>query len=86
MDLFLFAISTTIVFVLIKMVEMYLEKEMKPLKVVVRDTAYVFGASLCSAFALIYMKTAIHDFFNVVTENKGVQLETTHVFTDTPGF
>jgi hypothetical protein len=86
MDFFLFAIFTTIVFIIIKMIEMYLEQEMKPLKVVVRDTAFVFGASLFSAFGLIHMKTAIYDFFNIVTENKGVQLETTHIFTDSPGF
>lgn len=86
MDFFLFAIFTTIVFIIIKMIEMYLEQEMKPLKVVVRDTAFVFGASLFSAFGLIHMKTVIYDFFNIVTENKGVQLETTHIFTDSPGF
>jgi hypothetical protein len=86
MEFLLFSVFTTVVFVLIKMGEMYLEKDMKPLKVLVRDMAFVFAASFVSAFGLIHMKTFIHDFLNIVTESKGVQLETTDIFTDTPGF
>jgi len=86
-NLFLFAIFTTILFVLLKVVEMkYLEKEFKPLKYIVRDAMIVFGSSICAAYCVFYMKGSINDFLNIVTENKTLNMETTEVFTDMPGF
>jgi len=86
-NLFLFAIFTTILFVLLKLVEMkYLEKEFKPLKYIVRDAALVFSSSLAAAYGFFYMKGSIDDFLNIVTENKTLNMETTQIFTDTPGF
>ena len=86
-NLFLFAIFTTILFVLMKLIEMkYLEKEFKPLKYIVRDAAIVFGSALAAAYGFFYMNGSISDFFNIVTENKTLNMETTQIFTDTPGF
>lgn len=86
-NLFLFAIFTTILFVLLKLVEMkYLEKEFKPLKYIVRDAVIVFSSSLGAAYGFFYMKGSISDFFNIVTENKTLNMEATQIFTDTPGF
>ena len=86
-NLFLFAIFTTVLFVLIKLVEMkYLEKEMKPLKYIVRDAIIVFGSALSASYGFFYMKGSISDFFDVVTENKTINIETTQIFTDAPGF
>jgi len=86
-NLFLFAIFTTILFVLIKVVEMkYLEKEMKPLKYMVRDAVIVFGSSLGAATATFYVRGSFADFLNVVTENKVLNTDATLVFTDAPGF
>jgi hypothetical protein len=86
-NLFLFAIFTTILFVLMKLIEMkYLEKEFKPLKYIVRDAAIVFGSALGAAYGFFYMNGSISDFFNIVTENKTLNMETTQIFTDTPGF
>lgn len=64
----------------------YLEKEMKPLKYIVRDAIMVFASSLAAAFAVFYMKGSFTDFLNVVTENKVLNTEATQVFTDAPGF
>ena len=86
-NIFLFAIFTTILFVLIKLMEMkYLEKEFKPLKNIVRDAVIVFCSSSAAAFGFFYMKGSIHNFFNIVTENKNLNMETAQIFTDVPGF
>ena len=86
-NLFLFAIFTTTIFVLLKIVEMkYLEKEMKPLKYVVRDAVMVFTSAFGGAFIAFHMRTSLSDFLNVVTENKVLHTDATQVFTDAPGF
>lgn len=86
-NLFLFAIFTTAFFVLLKIVEMKtLEKEMKPLKFVVRDAVIAFTASLSAAFVALYSRNSVSDFLNIVTENKVLSTETTQIFTDAPGF
>jgi hypothetical protein len=86
-NLFLFAIFTTVLFVLAKLVEMkYLEKEFKPLKVIVRDAVIVFASALVAAYGFFFAQNSISDFFNIVTENKTLNMETTQIFTDAPGF
>jgi hypothetical protein len=86
-NIFVFAIFTTILFVLMKLIEMkYLEKEFKPLKYMVRDAVIVFGSALAASFGFFHMKGSISNFFNIVTENKNLNMETTQIFTDVPGF
>lgn len=86
-QLFIFAIFTTIVFVILKMIEMkYLEKEMKPLKYVFRDAVIAFSSAFVAAAFTFYIKGTFSDFLNVVTENKVLQPEATQIFTDAPGF
>jgi hypothetical protein len=86
-NLFLFAIFTTALFVLFKIVEMkYLEKEMKPLKYLVRDAGMAFVAAFSAGFASTYMRGSVSDFLNVVTENKVLTPDATQIFTDAPGF
>jgi len=86
-NLFLFAILTTILFCLVKIVEMkYIEKELKPLKYIVRDAVAVFICSLVASYSYFYMNDSFTDFMNVVTENKSLNLDSTQIFTDTPNF
>ena len=86
-NLILFAIFTTILFTCLKILEMrYLEEEMKPLKYIVRDAVMVFAASMTAAVLRFYLKHSFTDFINVVTENKTLNLESTQIFTDAPGF
>jgi hypothetical protein len=83
----LLAIAATILFLVIKFVEMkYLDKEFKPMKVVVRDGLIVFISTIVSAYGYFYMNTSITDFFNVITETKTLDAEATQIFTDSPGF
>ena len=86
-NLFLFAIFTTALFVLCKIVEMKtLEEEMKPLKYVVRDATMVFVSSLGASFFAFHMRGSFANFLNVVTENKVLDATATQIFTDAPGF
>lgn len=86
-NLFLFAVFTTIVFCLLKLVQMkYLDKEFKPLKVMFRDATIVFMSAIVAAYGFFFMRGSISDFFNVVTENKMLHTDATQIFTDAPGF
>lgn len=86
-NLFFFAVFTTIMFCLLKLVEMkYLDKEFKPLKVMFRDAVIVFSSALIAAYGFFYMQGSITDFFNVVTENQMLHGDATQIFTDAPGF
>lgn len=64
----------------------YLEKEIKPLKYIIRDAFIVFTSAFLCAFGFFYMKGSIRDFFNIVTENKTLNMDTAQIFTDLPGF
>jgi len=85
----LIAFFITLLFCICKFVEMkFIDKEMKPLKNVIRDSAYVLGSSLIGVFLFLNMNTSIKDFMNVITENKNIDLSsaTTQIFTGEPGF
>ena len=84
---FVIAILTVALFCLAKIVEMkYLDQEVKPLKFLVRDSIIVFCSTLLSAYIFLYMNRSITDFFNVVTESKVLQADTTQIFTGVPEF
>jgi len=77
----------TVVFCVAKLIEMkFVEKEMQPLKYIIRDSAIVFAASLVSLITTAYMNISISDFMNVVTDSKIANMASTEVFTDDPGF
>ena len=84
---FFIAVFTVVVFLLIKFMESkYLDKESKPLKLLVRDALVVFVSSMTAAFGFFYFQTTIRDFFNVVTDTTTLNSANTQIFTDTPGF
>lgn len=78
----LLSIIISILFSMIKFLEMkYIEKEMPPLKFIVRDTLIVLVSSFIPIFAFINMSGTIGQFFG------GASLSTSpEIFTDTPGF
>ena len=85
--IFVIAILTVALFCLAKIIEMkYLDQEVKPLKFLVRDSIIVFGSTLLSSYVFLYMNRSITDFFNVVTESKVLQTDTTQIFTGVPEF
>ena len=84
---FIIAIFTTLLFSIIKFIEMrYLDKEKKPLKIIVRDTIIVFLSSVVATLSFFYLENYISDFFNIVTETKTLNTNATQIFTDAPGF
>lgn len=84
---FIIAIFTTLLFSIVKFIEMrYLEKEKKPLKFFVRDVIIVFLSSIAAAFSFFYLENYISDFFNIVTETKTLNTNSTEIFTGVPEF
>jgi len=76
-----------LIFFILKMLEMkYVDKEMKPLKNVIRDSVYVFVASLGCLFILLNFNGPINDFMDILTANKQFNFKSTEIFTDEPGF
>ena len=86
-NLFLFAIFTTILFVLAKIAEMkFIDKEWKPLRIIIRDAIIVFSSAFVASYGYSYMNGSFSDFLNIVTENKVLNTDSTQIFTDVPAF
>ena len=87
-QVFILAISITLLFFVLKIVEMkYLDKEIKPFKVIFRDTIIVFVSSITASFAYFHFNKHINDFFNIITATPTLtSVANTPVFTDEPGF
>ena len=85
--LLIIASIITFMFSIMKVIEMkYVAKQWTPLKYVIRDAAMVFGSALLGLFVFFQINGTMTDLFNVVTDGKAVNLTTTQVFTDAPGF
>lgn len=82
------AISITLLFFVLKIIEMkYLDKEVKPFKLIFRDTIIVFVSCIASSFVYFYFDKHINDFFHIITATPVLSSETNiPVFTDEPGF
>lgn len=84
----LLAISTTILFGIMKFIEMkYLDRKLKPLKDIIRDLVMVFGASFVCSFGLVHYQQSFDDFLNIITnQSLSPIISTTQVFTGNPDF
>ena len=83
----IFAISITILFCILKFMEMkYIDKDIKPLKYFIRDAIMVFTSSIICVYVLLQYDKYISDLFAVVTDTKVFSPETTTIFTGEPGF
>jgi hypothetical protein len=77
----------TCMFSIIKIIEMkYLEKEMKPIKYIMRDALIVFVCTVAGVYAMFYMNGSLTSFLNIVTETKTLNPDATEIFTDQPEF
>ena len=69
---FFIPIITTILFCISKLVEMkYIDKELKPLKYIIRDAIIVFVSSLTSSYLFFHLNITLVDFMNIITETTG---------------
>ena len=81
------AAITCVIFCFAKFAEMkFLEKEMKPMKYLIRDTVIVFSSTLMATFGVLYFNGSMMDFFNTITETKALNPTATQIFTGTPEF
>ena len=85
--LLIIASIITFMFSIMKVIEMkYVAKQWTPLKYIIRDAVMVFGSALLGLFVFFQINGTMTDLFNVVTDGKAINLNTTQVFTDAPGF
>ncbi len=79
-------VITTVLYILAKMIEMkYVNKEMRPLKDLVRDSVVVAISAGISTFAVFSMNKSFNGFFNAITEQSNLP-SVAPVFTDNPEF
>jgi hypothetical protein len=77
----------TFLFCLFKIFEMkYVDKEWKPLKIIVREAIIVFVCASMASFIFFHLEDSISDFLNVVTQSKSFNPNATQIFTDAPDF
>jgi len=78
-NIFMIALIIAIVFLVIKFIEMrFIDKESKPLKLLIRDALLVYLSVVAGYFILEQLKPVI--------QNGGTDIINTPVFTDNPGF
>ena len=76
-----------VIFGVLKCLEMkYLDKELKPLKHVIRDLVMVFASAFMTSFVFLYYQNKIDDFLSILTNTNLLKSETTQVFTGNPEF
>ena len=77
-NIFIIAAIISVIFIIAKFIEMrFIEKESKPLKLLIRDTLLVYVSVILGYFILGQLKPMIQDGGNIVAPQ---------VFTDNPGF
>jgi len=78
-NIFVFAGIIAVIFLIVKFIEMrFIEKESKPLKLLIRDTLVVYISVIGGHFILDQLKPVI--------QSAGEGSTATPVFTDNPGF
>jgi len=78
-SIFVVAAIISIIFLLAKFLEMrYIEKESKPLKLLIRDSFLVYFSVIIANFVM--------EQLNTVIESSGGSKKITPVFTDNPSF
>lgn len=83
----LMTIVICVLFGIIKFLEMkYIEKNLKPLKEILRDLVMVFASSFVSIFIFFHYQNSIDDFVSVLTNTSHLKSDTTQVFTGVPDF
>lgn len=88
-NIVLLTIAISVLFVVTKLAEMrFIEKEMKPLKHIVRDAFIVAGCAFLPILGYFQFKDKMTTWFGISPSNGGssVIMKTPEIFTDNPGF
>ena len=76
----------SLLFFLVKFAEsQYIEKKKKPLKVLIRDSVFVFGCSFVSLLVFFQFDNQINSIFQLESEPSN-PVKSSQIFTDEPGF
>lgn len=79
-------VITTVLYILAKMIEMkYVDKEMRPLKELIRDATMVAVSAGVSTLTVFSMNKSMNGFFSAMTEQTHLPA-VAPVFTDNPEF
>lgn len=79
-------VFSIILFIIMKMIDMkFIQKEMKPIKEVVRESFMVGLAVGIASIAVVTMDKPVSEFMDTIME-KQVLTGQAQVFTDNPGF
>jgi hypothetical protein len=82
-----FSLLVSVFYGIFKFVEMkYIEKEWKPIKVIVRDILMVMVSSFAAAIIFVQYHQSFSNFFSVITDNVMLDTSNTKVYTDMPSF
>jgi hypothetical protein len=88
-NMLIVAFMTTLIFCALKFIEIRFidkKKDVKPLKMFVRDMVIVFASSLVAGFFFFNSNQQISEFVNTITDTKVIPDGQAQVFTDAPGF
>ena len=82
-----FSLLVSIFYGIFKFIEMkYIEKEWKPVKLIVRDVIMVMISSFVGAIIFVQYHQSFSNFFSVITDNVMLDTSNTKVYTDSPSF
>ena len=93
-NILIIPVITTLLFCVSKIAEMkFIDKDMKPLKILFRDVLIVFISSLSATYIYFHFSEYIQEFINIITDSKVIAggsgknvVSATEIFTDTPNF
>lgn len=89
-NIVLLTIAISMLFIAIKIAEMrFIDKEIKPLKNIVRDAFIVAGCAFVPIWGYFQFKDKMASWFGISPSSGGdgtVIMKTPEIFTDNPGF
>jgi hypothetical protein len=89
-NIVLLTIAISVLFISIKIIEMrFVDKEMKPLKNIVRDAFIVAACSFVPIWGYFQFKDKMASWFGISPSSGGdsaAVMKTPEIFTDNPGF
>jgi hypothetical protein len=93
-NILIIPVITTLLFCVSKIAEMkFIDKDIKPLKILFRDVLIVFISSLSATYIYFHFSEYIQEFINIITDSKVIAggsgknvVSATEIFTDTPNF
>jgi hypothetical protein len=79
-------LATTVFYIVVKIIEMkFIQKEMRPMKELMRDSAVVALSCGVAVFSVMTLNKPVGSFIDAITEKTAIP-SAANVFTGDPGF